>query len=155
MAKVEESPVNLSEIPRSALTSHLVGLKLAEEAEAAQPETISDADSDLKLPRTLAETHTLLNSVRQQMITSKREDLIKQAKLAKLRLHLFNLGNGPVVKPITEQGQAALAKSSSRHAEEIHLTMLCRGDRIVADKLATDALTISRLQKQIESLKKE
>ena len=148
MAETQETPVE-----EASLTSHLQGLRLSEEAEAREPETVDD--SDLKLPRTLAETHALLTQVRMLPIASKREDLVKQSKLTKIRAHLHALSQGPVSKPITIAGQSALAKSSADHANEIHLTLLSRTDRIVSDRLAADALTISQLQKQIEALTKK
>lgn len=152
MAAIKQTTAKAYE---ASLTSHLTDLKLEEEAEQREPETISDADSDLKLPQTLADSLALLKQVGAEEVTDKRAGQVKEAKLTKIRLHVFNLSQGPVAKPMTQAGHAAMAASSTSHAEEIHMTLLSRGDLILAGRLAKDALTISRLRKQIETLQNQ
>jgi hypothetical protein len=141
----------IQETPAS-LTSHLQGVVLAEAGESGEVKDASESVASLGLPRTLKGSLAFLAEVQARQPNDSREADAKQALLTRISGHLHTLSQGPTSPPITVSGHKALAGASSDHAEDIHLTLLCRSDRVVAKRLEENAATIARLKKQIAEL---
>ncbi|MEN6533360.1 MAG: hypothetical protein ABFD89_06835 [Bryobacteraceae bacterium] len=165
-----ETPVQTPELVRAGLanednrpaevkanTSHLQGLILpgAAEAEAEEYGAVAEHVEGVKLPRTLKDTLALLAEVQGHQPKDRAEEKVKALMLEKVSAHLHVISQGPTCKPISTSGHAALASASSDHADEIHLTLLCRSDRVVADRLAKDAATLEEMLNLVGRLESE
>ena len=111
--------------------------------------------AETKLPKTLKATLEVLFEAQDYRPTSPRDEQRKTLLLERLRAHYHALSQGPASPLIQGDDHAELTGAHSNHAEEIHLTMLGRTDRIVADRLKRDAETIADLRKKLaDALKK-
>ena len=134
-----------------AVTSHLanVSVPTPEEA-AAEGEDVEDKGEDVKLPKTLKATLDLIAEGNAYQPKDANDAKRKAAALEKLRAHAHALSQGTPAPVIYSKNYVDVVNTSSAHAEEIHLTLISRTDRIVANRLQRDAATIKDLTAKLE-----
>lgn len=137
-----------------ALTSHLANVTLPTDPEAEAEELIHAVDG-VKLPKTLKDTLKMLDEAQQSKPTDARDEKRKVLLLEKLTEHIHALSQGTPPPVIQGEQHTVLTSAHSAHAEDIHLTLLCRTDRIVAERLKRDGATIKLLQAKIAELSKK
>jgi hypothetical protein len=101
MLHQNETPVTAAE--EATLTSHLKNVVLPGAAEAEEAGEISDAVeaiSDVKLPKSIAATITMIRDRQAIQPKSKKEAAVKEASLFRLRAHLHALSQGPTAPRI-------------------------------------------------------
>lgn len=132
----------------ASLTSHLRGVMLPSAAELGGEESSEAKDkvAKVKLPKSLKEALAMLAEVREHRPADPEEAKLQTAMLERLREHVHALSQGPTCKPLTVSAHQALSRASSAHAEDIHITQLCRTDRIVEKRLKENAATIAEQQ---------
>ena len=141
----DSKPLQTAE--EKALTSHLKNVELPVEDDAA--ETAQQEVTEIKLPKTLKATLELISETQDSRPTDIAGEKRKNLLLERLRAHAHALSQGIPAPAITGDDHTELTASHSSHAEEIHLTMLSRTDRIVADRLKRDAETIADLRAKL------
>lgn len=148
----ENTAGDLRSAEEIANASHLHDVRIPKD-EAGDEEAATDAAVEsVKLPKSLKETLALLADGQAYSPKDKADAKRKVAMLEKLRGHAHALSQAPACKPISGAGHAKLASVSSSHAEEIHLTLLRRTDRIVDARLKADAALIESLQAELKKL---
>ena len=151
-AESQAKPLQTSE--EKALTSHLANVTLPAETEADEAQEIKD-EANCKLPKTLKESLALLAEGQDYQPKNAFEAKVKAAKLEKLRDHIHALSQGAATPAILGTAHTELTAVHSDHAEEMHLTLLRRSDRIVDNRLKRDAETIADLRKQLAAALKK
>ena len=133
-----ETPVagDLRTAAELAKTSHLDNVTLPGQADDGDPDDVQGGAPDIKLPRTLKESLALLAEGQAVAPENAGEAKVIAGQLEKLRAHIHTLSQGPTCKPISSETHTNLSRSSSSHAKEIHLTLLARSDRFVAELIA-------------------
>jgi hypothetical protein len=140
--------------PKATLTSHLTGLTPPPaDVEADEAEEAADAAAGVKLPKTLKDSLAMLNEAQAMQPENKAATKMRDGVIERLRAHIHALSQGPTCKALTAEGHAALAATSTSHADEIHLTLLCRSDRVVADRLAALEKENADLREQLAATK--
>jgi hypothetical protein len=143
-----ETPVDQKAAPdnrtaeEKAATSHLANVSIPT---AEEGEDVKDKGEEVKLPKTLKATLDLIAEGNAYQPTSAADAKRKAAAMEKLRAHAHALSQGTPAPVIYGKNHVEMVNTSSAHAEEIHLTFVCRTDRIVADRLQRDAATIKDL----------
>lgn len=143
----ESKPLQTAE--EKALTSHLQNVTLPDADEESGESGDDKEVGELKLPKTLKATLELIAEGQDSRPTDIAGEKRKNLLLERLRAHAHALSQGIPAPAITGDDHTELTASHSNHAEEIHLTMLSRTDRIVADRLKRDAETIADLRAKL------
>ena len=141
-------PTPLQTAEEKAATSHLVNVALPSTEEAGESEDEA-APEDIKLPKTLKATLDLISEGNAFQPTTPAEAKRKIAVMEKLRAHAHALSQGTPAPVIYGQNHRDLVSVGSTHAEEIHLTFVCRTDRIVDARLKADAQLIKDLTEKL------
>ena len=131
-----------------AATSHLANVALPSNEDAGE-DADDAAPDDIKLPKTLKATLDLINEGNAFQPTNPADAKRKIATLEKLRAHAHALSQGAPAPVIYGQNHRDLVSVGSTHAEEIHLTFVCRTDRIVDARLKADAQAIKDLTEKL------
>lgn len=148
MAETETLVSDQEAREHDGLISHLKFAVVPGAVEAAEAKELDEAVeeiSDAKLPKTIGATIAAIREAMSVHPQNKMEVKVNDAWLVRLRAHLQAISQGPTCGPITTTAHGDIARTSSDHAEDIHMSALCRADSIVAKRLADDAAAIESL----------